>query len=422
MGKRRLSMGIALWVLGTIFCFSAFAKVEVVVWDTTSRATKEYLSWAEKGTEVFEKENPGATLRFEYGPNSADRWILGAAAGTLPDVGYISVIFARELYDAGLLLELNHFVNQAPHMTMDKFFPITTLFNQKDGQVYGIPLQIEAHSLAYNMEHLNEAGLGDAYGGVKTWDDLVAYGRRLTQRDAENNITRSGYVGNRSLADFATYVYANGGDFYAEGGTKVAFNSERGVAALEFMSDILHKYRLTREGGAMKDIATRKASMVQLTWTPPTLVQPEDPNYAQWFGVAPFPHGPHGTGPSAVGWSNMWAIPATAKNPKLGWAYIELFMRPEYQVQEFLHYGGVHPWSPRIDFYSTKAFFECARRVRYVAALPEIYSTPKPYPFIKTTELNRTILSLLQRAMTMQISPRTALEEAERLANALLGG
>src|SRR5690606_14853937 len=122
-----------------------------------------------------------------------DRLVAAAAAGVSPDVTQISVAFARGLYEAGLLLPLNDYIAKTPELQMDQFIPVAPIFNQKDGIIYGIPHNIDANALLYNVDAFEEAGLDASVYAIDSWETFKTYAQRLTRHSSTGDVIRAGY-------------------------------------------------------------------------------------------------------------------------------------------------------------------------------------------------------------------------------------
>jgi multiple sugar transport system substrate-binding protein len=405
---------------GNTFAASA-PKREVVVWMWTAHVTELYNTWRDKMTAWFEEDHPGATLRFEFVANSPDKLLTAAAAGVVPDASLASINYARDLYEAGTLMDLDRYVAATPHLTEENFMPASWLFCQKDGHTFGIPWGLEVAAVLYNREHFAEAGLDERPETLKTWDHLISHAQRLRRFDSDGRLMRSGYVSGFNRVSFASYLYSNGGDFYNASGSQVAFNTERGIETLQFMYDLDKRYDVKMPGAGTSSLPNKTASMVY--WETSCMnhrIEPVDPNFSQWLRMAPIPVGPQGTTPSGVGWGNMFVIPRGAKNPELGWAVISIWMRPQVQVESFVHYGSVKASSSRRDFYSSPTFARAMRATPLLASIPTILTYAKPYPYIRFPEINRQMAPLFTQVLGGTMAPAAALAESERIANIVL--
>ena len=412
-------LGVALLAMGGVA--QAAENEEVLVWMWTAHVTEQYQTWYVRFTEWFEQENPGATVRFEFADTaSGEKLTAAVAGGAPPDVSLASINFARTFYEAGMFTELNHYIEQTPHLSLDNFLPASVIFAQKDGRVYGLPWSLEARAVQYNARHLSEAGLDARPEALATWSDLVTYAQRLVRRDADGTFVRSGFVSGGGPSNFAAYLYSNGGSFYNQTGTAVAFNDSRGIEALELMARFAREYEVTAPGATWDDINRGTASMAIGDTSATPRIRAAAPDFVEWMRMAPIPRGPQGTTPSTVMWSNMFVIPRGASKPDLGWAFMKLWLSPGVQEEFFKHFGGESVRSPRRDFLRSDTFRESMLTIPYMVVMPVIFENAGPYPYIRYTDINREMTPLLNQVERGTLAPAAALAEAERIVNALL--
>lgn len=398
----------------------ALDKEEVTVWMFDAHQTDAYHSWYEKVTSLFEEKNPGATLNFVFG--SMEKLQVAALGGISPDVALVSMRYARSFYESGMFLELNKYIDTTPHMALEEFLPAAIAFGEKDGKIFGFPWSFEARTVAYNTKHMAEAGLNSRPEGIGTWDDLVNSAKRLVIRDGDGTITRSGFIMRSSMSDYASYLYSNGGNFYNEDATAVAFNDSKGIEALEYMYRWVHEFDATRpRATASSDLYNGRASMaVRDTTSIPGFVK-NAPDFTEWLNMAPIPRGPHGQSPSTVTWNNLFTISYDTPNPDLAWNFLKLWLSPELTVERFLHWGGNNLNSARLDILRSPEFASSIRQFPYLESTISILNYARPYPHIRFAEIEAAVQPLyLQAVRNGTLSAEAALAEMERLANATL--
>ncbi len=393
-------------------------KTEVVVWvfSTSVYTSEPFLSWYDIVTEQFERENPGATLRFENA--DSQKLLTATVAGTPPDVGLLNTSTLYDFHEAGLLMPLNTYVESTPHMAREEFFPTSVVLGEKDGIIFGYPYSFAAYNLMYNRQHLIEAGLDHRPEVFQSWDDLSDYAQRLTQQSPSGDITRSGLILPTSLGYFASYLFANGGDFYNADGTGVAFNNSKGAEVLEMMRRFTSELNVAPQGASWYGISDLTASMVVGNTSGVPLFHAQGPeDYATWLEMAPFPAGPQGAHSASSGYGNQWVIPTGAANPDLAWNFIKMWLDAEMSVQRFVHWGSSYVNSARLDFLTSAAFRDALDDYPYLMTTHETFNNARPFPQEKWGEINRRIQPLFAQVARGEMSPESALAEAERLAN-----
>src|SRR5439155_14047460 len=101
---------------------------------------------------------PGVTVNYEPVPDNFDTKIRAMVqGGTEPDVFYVSPPVADELMDAGKLLKLNDYMNQAGRKKADYFDAMINIFSRSD-DVYGLPKDFGAIADFYNTDMMAKTG------------------------------------------------------------------------------------------------------------------------------------------------------------------------------------------------------------------------------------------------------------------------
>jgi len=150
----------------------------------------------------FEAAHPGVAVKLE--PSGENTYYGGAAydvdqyleaslayAGTA-DVLYMSSWnLSTEATRAGHLLDLSPLVSGDPSLNESDFFPAIWQSVQWDNGIWMLPVSADVQILIYDKKAFDEAGL--AYPDASwTLDALANAGRALTQRNADNEVTRPG--------------------------------------------------------------------------------------------------------------------------------------------------------------------------------------------------------------------------------------
>lgn len=209
------------------------------------------------------------------------------AGGVAPDVAQLSIIWARDLYDQGMLLELNSYLEKSPQTAPRNFIPATQVYNQKQGRIYGVTFVMDSAALAYNKDHFAAAGLDESPFALATWNDFLEAAKKLTRRSGDQ-VQRGGFGFWPSMELFTSWLYSNGGSFYNRDFTASAFHSEAGVRALQFLADLRTQYNVWGSGS----FESEQVSMVHAgTWSG-SFFHAQNPDLR--FGLTSFPQGPDG--------------------------------------------------------------------------------------------------------------------------------
>ena len=111
-----------------------------------------------------------------------------------------------------------------------------------EGDTYGIPFRVKVYPVLINTEIFKENGLGSLIILRETWSEALEAARKMVK--VENGVVTqmgvSGFFNPQSnVRGFDLFIQQNGGRFLNDDGTP-AFNSERGIEALEFLTNLYH--------------------------------------------------------------------------------------------------------------------------------------------------------------------------------------
>jgi len=118
------------------------------------------------------------------------------------------------------------------------------------GKMYYAPDFGQSMHVVYRKDLLEEAG----YDSLPTdWNKFLELAKKLTvDKDGDGRIDQYGFAypvgtGEEGPWSFFTFLLASGGKMWDEDG-KAAFNSPEGLAALEFMDELLNKSKVSPPG------------------------------------------------------------------------------------------------------------------------------------------------------------------------------
>ena len=113
----------------------------------------------------------------------------------------------------------------------------------------------------------------------------------------------------------------------------------------------------------------------------------------------------------------MFVIPEAARNPDLGWAWIETLLDPDLQAKLIEMHELISPYRQP---YSSRAARETVRQRPYLFNTAEILANAGPYPYIRFREISEVINPMLTRMANGQLAPESLLSEVTRLVNPIL--
>jgi len=399
---------------------------EISVWKLGGTPKEvEYWPIANK---KFEEQYPNIKLKYSYfyGQIRRQKIIGGFQTKNLADV---VIAFGQDIPDfvgLNIIQPIDEIDAQVVESWKDHIVPEIWATGEYEGRLYAFPTYVDMASfLAYNLEHLEEAGLE---GPPETWSELKDYAAKLTKQG------RPGIALQATLAPVDTNIfegvaYSNGGRFLDEEKGKIAINGPGFVDALKLYNDLI-RGGYTNKGltesrfwEAAHLFGEQKVAMwIGLSW----LISPwfpADPKEFRWEGtLAPRPDTPSGnysTVATLMDPTAAFMITTLSKNPKAALTYLDFWAQPEQ-----LSFWDGSPEVARVPAY--KGAYDSADLKRVWPQWVNLYKEGKLFKgslsmprFIGLSEAENELAKAIQSVVLGQKDPQTALDEAAKKAQEL---
>lgn len=187
----------------------------------------------------FETANPDITVKMTHFPYDSYRTKVAAAipAGEGPDVVQLFYGWLNDYVEAELIQPLP--ADAFPAAKIDaEFFPMVQAMKDGD-QYWALPTAVRSLALFYNKRMFEEAGID---GPPQTLEEMMADAAAMTKTDAAGNITHVGITAGMTAQDHHWFreglVRQLGGDPYVDDYKTVNYNTDAGVAALDFYTNM----------------------------------------------------------------------------------------------------------------------------------------------------------------------------------------
>ncbi|HCQ66620.1 MAG TPA: ABC transporter substrate-binding protein [Rhodobacteraceae bacterium] len=232
-GLRALALASATSVAA--LAGSAANAVEIEYWQYFFDAR---VAAMEQLIENFQAANPDITVTMTHFPYADYRTKVAAAipAGEGPDVVQLFYGWLNDYVQAELIQPLP--ADVFPAATIDEeFFPMVQAMKEGD-QYWALPTAVRSLALFYNERLMEEAGVEPP----TTLDELLAAAAAMTKRDGAGNITQVGMTAGMTAQDHHWWreglVRQMGGEPYTDDYQTVNYNTDAGLKALEFYTDM----------------------------------------------------------------------------------------------------------------------------------------------------------------------------------------
>lgn len=367
-----------------------------------------------KQVNLFEQQNPNIKVTMTVAPkDSTERLdlltkVLSSHASSI-DVFWGDVVWPSDFISNGWLLPLTNSVNQSE---LDAYLkgPVQSC-KGGDGQLYCLPIFPDAGILYYRKDILAKEKLAPP----KTWADLV----QDSQIVAKNNpgMTGIAFQGDEYeglVCNYLEYAWSNKGDITS--GNKITVNTPQNVQSLQYMSDLINKYKVTPANvTSFQEEDSRTYFMdgksVFLRNWPYVWGKLKGTNLEGKVGMIPMVHNTDGESAATLGGANVMVNKATT-SPE---ASIKLakFLSSEQSQKLLAVNDGVAPTIKSL--YSDPAVVKANP---YFGDLYKVLLHAKPRPIVKNYgELSAIMQKYLHLALTSQMTPQDALTKMQQDIN-----
>ena len=283
------------------------------------------------GIAAFEKENPNIKVNYTPGLAGSEynaKLLSSAAAGSLPDVMFVSAESYRAIVSKGALWDITDQFDE--NYPLDDFIDSSHQIMEVDGHVYGISSCTVSPIVYYNKDVFDQKGIDYPSADPEncwTIDEFRDVAKKLTSDDIY------GVYGLETVADtLNAQLLSNGGTRYNEDYTKSTMNSPENKEVFEIIKAI------RTEDGSAPDASTldavgmsakqmlqtgKVAMLVDGSWSLQELAA-SDMN----IGMAPLPsYGKVLT----TGQAHLHCIAETSKHKDEAWQFLQFLSGMDYQ-------------------------------------------------------------------------------------------
>lgn len=283
------------------------------------------------GIAAFEKENPNIKVNYTPGLAGSEynaKLLSSAAAGSLPDVMFVSAESYRAIVSKGALWDITDQFDE--NYPLDDFIDSSRQIMEVDGHVYGISSCTVSPIVYYNKDVFDQKGIDYPSADPEncwTIDEFRDVAKKLTSDDIY------GVYGLETVADtLNAQLLSNGGTRYNEDYTKSTMNSPENKEVFEIIKAI------RTEDGSAPDASTldavgmsakqmlqtgKVAMLVDGSWSLQELAA-SDMN----IGMAPL----HSYGKVlTTGQAHLHCIAETSKHKDEAWQFLQFLSGMDYQ-------------------------------------------------------------------------------------------
>lgn len=368
----------------------------------------------------FTKKHPNVTLDVTI-QGSGDKLKTSVAAGTPPDFFHTQSYWQTTWGVSGLNTQLDNYVRGSKIINTGDIWPLKLKEVQHQGKTWALPYSIDSRVIYINADHFSRAGL-DLNKPPSTWDELektIPLFTKQTGPDGVSQFAFDPFLGSGGTQRWLVPFWQLGGEFHNPEGTKITIYNDKGIKALEWITQLYKMQggwpaldKAQKQAGASSQERIFLQNMVTYLYatfsTKSSLFNKEAPDFK--FGFMDYPKPPGG---KTANYAGGWAIcvPKGAKNVDASIAFIEHLYLPENDL-------NWHTYHLRVPVHMS-----VARSVDYTRNDPFLKLTVDGMAggrFVASIPGGEGILpimgAMVNKVRNGEASVRDALQEAEHLA------
>ncbi len=270
--------------------------------------------------------NPGTTIihrQLSY-RDFLQTLFMARIGGSVPDIYNLASMWTTQLVDSGALAapppEVLNFVGR-------EYLPGTREALTTNGQVWGIPSEVNLYLLVYNKRLFANAGLTRP---PATWDELVSDAAKISKINRQGQLTVAGFGFGPDPAKvvnpFLALLYSHGQPLFSLDRRSTNLKSAAAREVLEGQVRLFRTRGTSLEAAPSQFPSGTLGMMIVPNWYKNTLRQGLGTRFEEEVGVAPIPGGPNWR---TVQYGLFWAVDSNSRNKTEAWKLLKWLNTPK---------------------------------------------------------------------------------------------
>lgn len=376
----------------------------------TFSAAPDHLEDLDTIVEAFEAEHPNVTVEVQTAAfdDYFTQLQTRVAGGDAPDTFELNYENFVTYAEAGTLLDLS---SAGDSIDPSVFYPAAYEVFAQDGVQLGLPETFSTVVLFYNQDLFDAAGV-DHPTADWTWEDERAAAEELTDADA-------GVWGTFQPVSFFEYfkvLAQNGGSFFNDDKTDVAFDTPEGVEAADWLLDKVGTVMPTEaDMGGQDDGAMFAAGELAMWHTGIWMFAPMADTDFTWDVVVE----PGNATNASHFFTNAVVGSSASEHPDEAAAWLQFMAASETAVDTRLTSDWELPAVSDTSLFDT--YLEQAPPANRQAVFDSLDEVVVPPVIADQAQLQDAVDQALEQAKLGQIDSQTAIDQAAEQIRALLG-
>jgi multiple sugar transport system substrate-binding protein len=248
-----------------LYTFLGLMALTVVAWALIPRRVvdgKVALTWtsddnpARRGQiTLFNQEHPKLKLTLDPDNSDMEKVIVQSIAGVGPDLfDSYDPLQLTAYVKSGIAWDITDELKKRGIDVNKTVWDVTKPDIELDGRVYGCPTNASGNALWCNKDLFDKAGVPIPKGPWQ-WRQFIPVAKKLTVIDPTGRNSQYGILIDWT-GDWEQFCRQWGGHLYSPNGTKCTLDSPQCVAAVQFMSDLVNKYKVAPSASEQETMAT----------------------------------------------------------------------------------------------------------------------------------------------------------------------
>jgi sn-glycerol 3-phosphate transport system substrate-binding protein len=371
----------------------------------------------------FHKQHPDINVEPVFSGNYADtltKSLTAARGGQPPQVAVLAASDTFTLLDEGAIVPMDEVVTDADKPWLAGFMQPFMRNLTVDGKIWGIPFQRSVQVLLYNKDEFQKAGL-DSEKAPANWDELVEAAKKLTI-SANGTTSQWGVLipsGYTARWYFNGLSIPAGAELTNDSGTEVNLASPEAISALQFLSDLSHKYKVMptgviNTGTAPDEFINGRAAMLYASTGNIANVRTQA-KFKLGVGLIPADKQPGGP----TGGGNIYIFKGNSpEQQKASLEFIKWMTSAEQTAHWSIETGYVAGRQDAWDTPEMKAYIE--KYPDTIVALQQLKNAKPEFSTHDGARVTKALEDAISQVVTGASDPKTALEKAQKTADGFL--
>lgn len=409
--------GVILLIILTLL-LTCCGKKEARITFMVGGAPDELEYWEELIAEF--EESSGLDIRIIRQPTDSDQRRQGLVVPLKseqsdPDVFLMDVVWIGQFVASGWLEPLEPYISESGFSIEPFFERIMNSVDRYNNTLFALPVYVDGGLLYYRRDLLEKYGYDNP---PRTWDDLVNYSLRVQKEERVEDPDFYGFVWQGTQYEGLVCTFLEFSASYGGGimeGDKIRLNTPEDIEALNFMTDLIHYYKISpphtfteMKEEEVRSFFQRGKALFERNWPYAwKLHQSEGSLVKNRVAITSLPHSNEEKSASALGgWHVGISRFSDAKDK--AWKLVEFITSFPTEKKLMLNLG----WNPgRKDVYQDKEIKDMLPHLHILSGIFEtaVFRPNLPY----YTQLSEVIQRYVNACLSGKIKPEEALDKAQ---------